>query len=294
MGSDEPWTIGRLLTWTTSYLKQRGSDSAQLDAQVLLAHARQCRRIDLYTAYGETPPEEVLAAFRELVRLRAAGTPVAYLVGHREFYSLPFRVTRDVLIPRPETEYLVVALLDLIKERGDGQAPLEIADVGPGSGVLAVCAAAKVPRARVWATDVSEPALAVAAANCQDHGVADRVQLLLGDLLQPVPADVRFDYVLSNPPYVSETEYTQLAVDIRGHEPRQALVAGPTGLEIIARLVPAAAERLRPGGGLLVEISPMIEPAVRRIVQDHGQFPSYAVIPDLAGQPRVVRAITGS
>jgi release factor glutamine methyltransferase len=294
MGLDEPWTIGRLLTWTTDFLKKKGSASAQLDAQVLLAHARDCERIELFTAYAEVPSENVRSEFRELVRRRAAGVPVAYLVGHREFYSLSFRVTRDVLIPRPETEFLVLALLDSLKQSGETQHTIQIADVGTGSGIVAICAAKQVPHAQVWATDISSPALDVAATNCAEHGVTDRVTLHHGDLLDPLPTDIRLDFVLSNPPYVSESEYAQLSPDIRDHEPRYALLAGPSGTEVIERLVPVAAERLRPGGTLLVEISPMIEQPVHQIVEQSGQFLAPATIPDLAGHARVVRAITRS
>src|SRR6185295_13976905 len=139
--SDEPWTIGRLLSWTVEYLGKHSAENPRLDAEVLLAEARGCRRIDLYAAYGEVASEETRTAFRELVRRRAEGTPVAYLVGRREFYSLDFEVNSDVLIPRPETELLVVALLDHVKKKPANEATIQIADVGTGSGILAVCAA---------------------------------------------------------------------------------------------------------------------------------------------------------
>ncbi len=137
MSSDEPWTIGRLLSWTADFLRQHGSESPQLDAQLLLAHARKCRRIDLFTSYSDIASEQVRSDFRELVRQRSAGTPVAYLTGTREFYSLEFHVTRDVLIPRPETEFVMLALLDLIKAHYAQAPSLAIADVGTGSGILA-------------------------------------------------------------------------------------------------------------------------------------------------------------
>lgn len=290
MTSQDPWTLGRLLTWTTDYLRQHGSESAQLDAQLLLAHARHCRRIELFTAYAEEASAELRSEFRELVRQRAEGVPVAYLTGSREFYSLEFLVTRDVLIPRPETEDVVVALLDLLAQRESTAEPPVLADVGTGSGILAVCAARHVPGALVWATDTSSAALAVAQQNCQRHGVIDRVQFVEGDLLSPIPADVRLDVVLSNPPYVSESEYAELMRDVRDHEPRGALVAGPTGTEVIARLIPAAAERLKPGGWLVLEISPMIDAAVRGLLESDGRFEQIRTRSDLAGHARVVQA----
>ena len=294
MSSDEPWTIGRLLNWTADFLRQHGSESPQLDAQLLLAHTRKCRRIDLFTSYSDIASEQVRSDFRELVRRRSAGTPVAYLTGTREFYSLEFHVTRDVLIPRPETEFVILALLDLIKAHYAQAQSLAIADVGTGSGILAACVARHVPQSRIWATDISPRALAVARENCQQHAVAERVQLCEGDLLAPIPEDVRFDFVLSNPPYVSEQEYADLPRDVRDYEPRQALVAGPTGVEVIERLVPQAAQHLQPGGWLLLEISPMIEHMVHRVIARDGRYEASSTMPDLTGHPRVVQAVTRS
>ncbi len=294
MPADEPWTIARLLSWTTEFLRQHGAESPQLDAQLLLAHARQCPRIELFTAYHEVVGDDVRGRFRELVRQRAAGMPVAYLTGRREFYAMEFRVTPDVLIPRPETEFVILTLLDLVKAEPDPPAALAIADVGTGSGVLAACAARYVPQARVWAIDISPQALAVARENCQRHAVADRIEFCQGDLLTAVGAEVRFDYVLSNPPYVSEPEYAALPRAVRDYEPRLALLAGPTGVEVIERLVPQAAARLRPGGALVVEISPMIERAVCELIARDGRYEPPHSIPDLAGHPRVIRAVTRS
>ena len=243
----EAWTVGRLLQWTTEFLKAHHAEAPRLDAEVLLAHALGCRRIELYTAYEDTPGEERRAAFRDLVRRRADGTPVAYLVGRREFYSMSFRVGPDVLIPRPETELLLIALLDLAKSRAAGTT-LRIADVGTGSGVIAICAAKHLPDCRVTAIDASLAVLVIARANAAEHGVAERIEWIEGDLFAAVPVERRFDFVVSNPPYVSEAEFASLAPEVKNFEPRQALVAGPTGVEVIERLVPQAADRLESGG----------------------------------------------
>ena len=190
MSEAEAWTVGRLLTWTTQFLKDRGADSPRLDAEILLAEARGCRRIDLYTSFEEVPQEEVRTKFRQFVKQRAEGMPVAYLVGWREFYSLPFRVTQDVLIPRPETELLVVRLLDLLAAHGktSPNETMRIADVGTGSGIIAICAAKKFANCHVTAIDKSSAALAVARANAAQHGVADRIEIREGDLLSGLPA----------------------------------------------------------------------------------------------------------
>jgi len=311
---DEPWTIGRLLSWTVDYLQRQGAENPRLDAEVLLAAARGCRRIDLYASYGEEAGEETRTAFRELVRRRAAGTPVAYLVGHREFYALDFEITPDVLIPRPETELLVVALLDHVKKRSEGVGTLlrleadtagegaqsqktpdpgealEIADVGTGSGVLAVCAAKYVPNSRVTAIDISPAALAVARRNAERHGVGGRIEFVESDLFQRVPPGARFDFIVSNPPYVSTAEMAQLAADVRDHEPHVALSAGEQGTSVIAPLIEQAAERLRPGGVLLIEISPMIAEKVEQLVRDRPAMELLPTLRDLSGHARVVQA----
>ena len=307
MPPTEPWTVGRLLQWTADYLKGHGSESPRLDAEVLLAEVLGCQRIQLYATFDDVPGEQQRAAFRELVRRRAEGTPVAYLVGRREFYSLSFRVTPDVLIPRPETELLVVAVLDLAKESSgfrvqgsesanqqstinNQQSTISIADVGAGSGVIAVCLAKHLPAGRVTAIDISPAALAVARENAKQHGVADRIEFVESDLFTAVAADRRFDFVVSNPPYVSAAEMEKLAPDVRKYEPHAALLAGPKGTEVIERLIPQAAERLRPGGHLLMEVSPMIHDAVRSLLNSDGRFEVGTTIKDIARLPRVVQA----
>jgi release factor glutamine methyltransferase len=288
---EDPWTIGRLLSWTVEYLGKHGADNPRLDAEVLLAEARGCKRIDLYTAYGEPATDEIRTAFRELVRRRAEGTPVAYLVGRREFYSLDFEVNSDVLIPRPETELLVVALLDHVKKRPASEVTIQIADVGTGSGILAVCAAKYVPKVRVTAIDISPAALAVARRNAERHGVADRITFVEGNILSTEPPEPRFDYIVSNPPYVSTAEMEQLDRDVRDHEPELALRAGEKGTDVIAPLIEQAASRLRPGGVLLMELSPMIAGEVEQLVQQQPSLKLGPTIRDLAGHARIVQAI---
>ncbi len=307
---DEPWTIGRLLSWTKDYLERQGVENPRLEAEVLLAAARGCKRIELYVAFDEQPPEATRAAFRDLVRRRAAGTPVAYLVGHREFYSLDFEVTPDVLIPRPETELLVVALLDYVKKLGAGdwglgigevseatparspkpQAPVSVADVGTGSGILAVCAAKYVPRSRVTAIDISPAALVIARRNADRHGVAGRIDFVESDLFAALPSATRFDAIVSNPPYVSTAEMASLPKDVRDYEPHVALEAGEQGTAVIEPLVEQAAERLLPGGKLMIEVSPMIADRVEQLLREQAGFRLDDTIRDLAGHPRAVRA----
>ncbi|HND53225.1 MAG TPA: peptide chain release factor N(5)-glutamine methyltransferase [Pirellulaceae bacterium] len=289
MSVTEVWTIGRLLNWTADYLKKSGAESPRLDAEVLLAHARGCQRIELYTAFTDTADDKLRGEFRELVKQRAAGKPVAYLVGRREFYSLALRVSPDVLIPRPETEFAVIAVLDLIKQQYP-DADVAVADVGTGSGAISIAIARHCARAKVMAIDKSDAALAVARQNVADHKLNDRIELVSSDLLDAVPAERQLDFVVSNPPYVSESEWAALSREVRDHEPRLALVGGPTGTEVIGRLIPQAAERLRGGGWLIIEISPMIESAVNSLITADGRFEAPATIKDLAGHARIVKA----
>jgi len=315
----ESWTVLRLLTWTTDFLKQRGAESPRLDAEVLLAAAKGCERIMLYTAFDEVVSEEIRGKFRELVKRRADGVPVAYLVGQREFYSLRLRVTPDVLIPRPETEFVVIAALDHLKktagqetgDRGQGTgdihgevstthhspltaSPLRAADVGTGSGAIAVAIARHAPNCRVTAIDKSPATLTIARENAARHQVADRIEFVEGDLLTAIPADARFAVIASNPPYVSESEYAALSPQVRDHEPKLALIAGPTGTEVITRLIPQAAECLLSGGLLVIEVSPMIAPRVVELFAADGRYEPAAIGKDLAQQARIVQAIRKS
>jgi release factor glutamine methyltransferase len=282
----EEWTVGRLLAWTTDWLAARNAESARLDAEVLLAHVRGCPRIALYTAFGEPVPEAQRTAFREFVKRRGAGEPVAYLVGHREFFSLPFRVTRDVLVPRPETEGLVVRAIDLCK----GMDAPRIVDVGTGSGAIVVALAKHLPRARLAAGDVSAAALEVARGNAARHGVADRIAFAASDLLADPALSGPWDVIVSNPPYVREDEFAALPRDVRDHEPRGALVAGPTGVEVVARLAEAAETALAPGGWLLVEIGPAVAEAAEAALAARPGLDPQPTLKDLAGLPRIVQA----
>jgi release factor glutamine methyltransferase len=278
-----------LLTWTADYLKKHGASTPRLDAELLLAKVLGCTRIELYTTFDAVPDKQQRAAFRELVRRRAAGTPVAYLLGRREFFSLSFHVTPDVLIPRPETELLVVRLLELAKDWAI-ERELNIADVGTGCGIIAVCAAKHLPQARVIAIDISPAALAVARQNVLQHGVADRVELVQSDLFAAVPEHRRFAFILSNPPYVRSGEVAELAPEVRNHEPPTALFAGERGTEVIESLIPQAAQRLLPGGYLLIEVSPTIHEAARALVAAEPRLALAPSLKDLARLPRVVQA----
>jgi release factor glutamine methyltransferase len=284
--SDDVWTVGRLLTWTTDWLTTKGSESARLDAEVLLAHVRGCQRILLYTAFDTPVSDAERARFRELVKRRGEGEPVAYLVGNREFFSLPFAVSPAVLVPRPETEGLVVRVIDLCKPLPAAR----IIDVGTGSGAIAVTLAKHLPRARLVATDISPAALAVARENAARHGVAERIEFLECDLLSAPQAAGPWDVIVSNPPYVRDDEFDALPRDVRLHEPKGALVAGPTGVEVVARLAADAVGALAAGGWLVVEIGPAVAAAAERALAAVPGLVPGPTLADMAGLPRIVQA----
>jgi release factor glutamine methyltransferase len=284
---NDEWTVRRIIDWTTAHLKKHGSETPRLDTEILLAQARGCRRIELYTRFDEVLSERERSTMRDLVRRRTLSEPVAYLVGHREFFGLDFQVTPAVLIPRPDTETLVVELLDVAKVFA---AP-RILDVGTGSGCIAVAAAVNHPTAQITAIDKSEAALAVARKNAESHHVLNRIRFLAGDLFDPVREEEPFDIVASNPPYIAEHEKETLQNDVRKYEPHEALFSGPTGLEVLFRLIAEAPNHVRVGGTLMLEISPEQASAVAGQMESSGRYAETRVINDLSRQARVVRGI---
>jgi release factor glutamine methyltransferase len=284
--ADAPWTVGRILEWTAQHLKKSGSDTPRLDAELLLAKARACPRIQLYVQFNEVVPDAQRAVMRDLVRRRAQSEPVAHLVGHREFFSLDFAVSPDVLIPRPDTETLV---LDLITHARRLPAPA-ILDVATGSGCIAIAAAVQVPAARVTASDVSPAALTLARQNADRHGVAARITFLEGDLLAPLPAGAQFDFLVSNPPYIPTAQLETLDREVRDYEPRLALDGGPDGLRFLATLLQQAPSVLVPGGRLLLEFTPEQAPALLELATAQPELSDPAVLKDLSGRPRVLVA----
>ncbi len=282
----------KLLSWTTEFFRKRGSESPRLDAEVLLAHARSCSRIELYTAFDSEPTEEQREAFREMVRRRGDGAPVAYLVGYREFYSLRMRVNESVLIPRPETEHVVIEALDQAKLllASEPNRELRIVDVGTGSGAIAIAIAKHLPNAKLTAIDISPEALTICKWNMEQHGVSDRMTLVEGDLLTSVAADHTIDIIVSNPPYVSETEYAELSPTVKNYEPKLALVASQNGTGAIASLIEQSVDRLIKGGRLIIELSPMIADACADLLASNNAFETPKFIKDLAGHRRVMSA----
>ena len=292
--SDEEagWTVGRLLTWTTEWLGRQGSESPRLDAEVLLACVRQCPRILLYTAFDEVVDGECRQKFRDLVRRRGQGEPVAYLVGSKEFFSMSLEVTPATLIPRPETEGLVIRALDVWKEVFGGKSGMRILDIGTGSGAIAIAIAVHMKDAVVTATDISTEALKVAFGNAKKHSLDERIHFVQADVLDHQDLIGPWDMILSNPPYVLEEEFNTLPDDVRLYEPRLALVGGTTGCEIVQRLVEQSAGRLAPGGRLFIEVGPSTVLAAEQIITNTSSIVGEPTVSDGAGLARIVEART--
>lgn len=286
---DQP-TISELILEAESRLAQGlHPDRARRDADMLLLnlvqqHSPERNRAWLIANWNHALLPRVGERLSELVARRVAGEPIQYLTGECEFYGIPFKVTRNVLIPRPETEHLVEKALEI----APGFEQPRIVDVGTGSGAIAVALADRLRDAGITATDLSRAALAVARENARRNGVADRIRLVEGDLLAPLAGE-QFDIVVSNPPYVAEAERDSLDVEVREYEPALALFAGDDGLDVYRRLIPAAHASLVPGGFLAMEIGFRQAEAVDHLLATAG-FVDIDFTPDLQGIPRVASA----
>jgi release factor glutamine methyltransferase len=281
-------TLREILTSAVSRLTAANTPSPRMNAELLLMFTLECDR-----AYLHAHPERDLNAaeqgrYEEALAERARGVPAQYITGHQEFWGMDLIVTPAVLIPRPETEHLVETVLRLASA-GEGARPtstLRMVDVGTGSGCIALALAKELPRAEIHATDISSAALEIAHANAARHQLESRVQFHETDLLQGFEPNA-FDFVVSNPPYVGESEEDQVQIEVRKFEPRQAVFAGATGLEVIALLIPQARSVLKPGGWLVMEISGTIAEGVRGLLAGWNDV---QITNDLQGIPRVISA----
>ena len=282
-----PETVKQVAARLAETLESHGIPESLLEAEVLLRHVLEYDRARFYASLPDEIDGKSLRRVEILADRRIAHEPLAYIIGRREFYGLDLTVSPAVLIPRQETESLVDAALEFARQRSDDG--ISIADIGTGSGAIAVALAVNLPAAQVYATDCSTSALAVADRNRHRHGVADRVCLLRGDLLFPLPQPV--DLILSNPPYIATKLMSGLAPEVQ-MEPRVALDGGEEGLEVIRRLFEQAPSKLRAGGVLMVEISPEQLDAVCEMAKN--LFPGAEIThhDDLLGLPRCVSVST--
>lgn len=278
--ADKIWTVGAILNWTGQYFRDKGLDSPRLDAEVLLSSVLKKDRIFLYVHFDEPLMAEELAAYKALIKRRVAREPVAYILGHREFMKLDFKVDRSVLVPRPDTEILVQAVLDRLPEGGQ-----RVADIGTGSGAIAISLAYYRPELRVTATDISAAALAVAGENAAALGVTERVEFAEGNLLEPLTG--KYAAVVSNPPYVSKADMEALMPEVKNWEPHGALYGGPDGLDFYRQLAKESGNYLEPGGLIALEVG-LGEAALAAGMLEENGFSEIEIKRDYAGIERVV------
>jgi release factor glutamine methyltransferase len=282
-----------LLAEAEAELRAQGIATPRLDAEALLAHTLATDRSHLFTRLSSPLTHAEQEAFQHRLERRARREPLAYITGEREFWSLDFRVTAEVLIPRPETEILVETALRLVTQStvNDPQSPICVLDVGTGSGCIAISLAKELPSAELWAIDISRTALVIALDNARRHKVEKRIRFLQGDLFSSIHKDSQsFDLIVSNPPYITHPDLAVLQPEVRDWEPQEALNGGRDGLDFYRRLVKESPAYLRPGGWLVMEIGAGQCPAVMRLIQAQGNFQKSFSVQDYAGLERVVVA----
>ena len=278
-------TVGRALVSAAQRLGETSGEIARLDAQVLLAHVLDQNRSWLFAHHEYELSDEDCRRYADLITRRRRREPVAYLLGRKEFYGLEFAVDQRVLIPRPETELLVDLVLAQISDRSGR--PVVVADVGTGSGAIAITVAVHAPEAKVYGIDISQDALDVAEENRKRLTPEAGPLLLEGDLLDPLPEPA--DVIVANLPYIADEEYSGLQSDVRDYEPRLALKAGVEGLDLIERLLEQLPSKVQPRGAVLLEISPRQGEVVQNMAQDLRPKPSYVGLRrDYSGQIRMV------
>jgi release factor glutamine methyltransferase len=285
--TNSEWTILQVLQWAHTYFKNRGIESPRAAAEILLAHALGTDRIHLYMHHDQPLDQAELARFKTFIQRRLRREPVAYIVGHKGFWSLDLSVTPAVLIPRPETERLVEAALAWLANRGSG-ATVDVMDLGTGSGAIVAAIASEARAHRFFASDISSEAIAIARGNAEAAGVAGNVRFFVGDWLSAVRPGPIFDLILSNPPYVASGTWSDLQPEIVHYEPRLALDGDEDGLRSYRAIVGAAHRYLKPGGALMMEIGYAQREAVQILAEQSGAYDTYTCIQDYSGHDRVV------
>jgi release factor glutamine methyltransferase len=283
------WTVIDLLNETQAYFEKSAIATPRLDAELLLASCLQKDRIRLYLDFEYQLTPEELARFRELVRRRRNKEPVAYITGFKEFWSLRLAVTPDVLIPRPDTEVLVEEVIKMVRLRVSGD-PCCILDIGTGSGAIALALARELPDAAICGLDLSPEALGVAQANARSCGHGSRVEFICGDSLSAVHENVRFDAIVSNPPYIPSADIETLEVDIKNFEPRLALDGGPDGLDFYRTWIPKIHRYLKANGFAALEIGAEQGRQVAELFAATGMYEDVRIVKDFAHKQRVVTA----
>lgn len=290
MTNTEAWTIQKLLNWVNRYLENKGVDSPRLSAELLLSYVLGLKRIELYTQFDKPVDKTQLDKLHDLVKRAGEHEPIAYLTGKSEFYSLEFDITKDCLIPRPETELLVERAIEFLRTRNGEQL---VCDLCTGCGCIAVAIAKNFPNAKITATDISDAALAAAERNVEKHLLTEHIRLLQGDLYEPVIPELdrcKFDLIVSNPPYIASPEYKTLDRNVRQYEPKIALDAGADGLDIYRRIIQKAQDFLKDDSLMILEIGYKQGPQVKQLLEETSFFSMVTVQKDYHDNDRIVLA----
>ncbi|MHC4105918.1 MAG: peptide chain release factor N(5)-glutamine methyltransferase [Planctomycetota bacterium] len=311
----QTWTIQKLLNWMTEYYTEKGIDAPRLNAELLLSHVLKMERIELYTQFDKTVTKEQLDILHDLVKRAGRHEPICYLTGKTEFYSLQLQVSPDCMIPRPETELLVERAIEFLRSRPVGNSamrdmtrkqdasngarngPQFVCDLCTGCGCIAVAIAKNFQEATIIATDICGDALNIAAKTIETHDLKDRITLLHGDLFEPIVPQLdveKFDLIVSNPPYVSASEFEKLDKCVKEYEPRLALFAGIDGLDVYRRIIDKADRFLRPDGALILEIGYAQGPAIKELLEQTGAFAEIKIEKDFHDNDRIVSALRTS
>ena len=285
--NNQIWTIGRILKWTEEYFGQKGVESPRLDAEVMLSHVLGKQRIYLYVHFDEPLQAEELAAYRTMIKQRIDRVPVAYILGEKEFMGLTFKVTPDTLVPRPDTEILVQAAVDRLKQWTD--ADVRLADIGTGSGAICLSVLSMLDNIVADTVDISPAARAVAEENAAALGLSERVTFHTGDLLAPI-REQQFTAILSNPPYIPEADIQGLAPEVRCKEPMTALCGGKDGLDFYRRLCDEAPAMLTDDGFMAFEVGIHQATEVAQLAEASPLIVRTEILKDYAGIDRVVVA----
>ncbi|MCP4268190.1 MAG: peptide chain release factor N(5)-glutamine methyltransferase [Candidatus Brocadiaceae bacterium] len=293
INTHDPKTIRNTIQWAIADLKESGIDLPVITADTLLCYTLSCDRTRLYTNPDEPIDDDVILKYKSLINKRKKHIPLQYITRQVEFMSLDFVVNEHVLIPRPETEILVETVLDKAHNDQIQNKKTTIMDIGTGSGNISISLAKNLTNAEIYASDISQDALTIAKTNAQKHNVLNCVHFIHGDLFSSFKGSVEkgeIDFIVSNPPYVSKSEWHLLEPEVRDHEPWKALVGGEDGLHISRQIIKKAIDWLKPGGYIIIEIGETQARSIINLLENEGRYKETEIINDLQGKERIISA----
>ncbi|KAF0123641.1 MAG: release factor glutamine methyltransferase [bacterium] len=289
--NDKTWTILRLLNWTSQYFSENGIENPRLDAEVLLAHSLRTNRLRLYLNYDKPILKGELREYKKLIKRRIRREPLQYITGYQEFWSLNLKVTKGVLIPRPETEILVEEALKTFPQNESFDKTINILELGTGSGAVAIALAKELQRGSIVATDISDIAIKTARENAKVHGLEEQITFLKGSLFEPVRERIgTFNLVISNPPYIPIEDFRDIQPEVRDFEPRISLNGGKEGLKFYRQIFSQIGRYLAKDGWVILELGKGQAEKVTRLIELTGEFNPTSIIKDFSGIERVVKA----